>query len=199
MFPDRRSEIFCYTPALSWKYPSEMLNQIDQERFMWHWTASQPSVGNFIQALVRDRATAEDLLQETALVLFRRFAEYDEQRPFVAWALGIARYQVLGMRRDLARSPLVFDDELLEKFTAAWAEQAVEQSDHGANLETCIDRLASHARHLIRMRYFEELNAEQIALRIGGNGASIRVTLQRIRGQLRNCIERQNQLERGIP
>lgn len=175
-----------------------MLNQNDQERFMRLWIATQPSVGNYVRSAIRDRAVAEDVLQDTALVIFRRFAEFDEQRPFVAWALGIARFQIMGMRRDAARSLVVFDDEVLEKFTESWTEQAVEPSDRSAALESCIDRLAGHAQRLVRLRYFEELNADQIAQQLGGNGASIRVTLQRIREQLRACIEHQARLEGGL-
>jgi RNA polymerase sigma factor (sigma-70 family) len=65
-------------------------------------------------------------------------------------------------------------------------------------LESCIERLTGHAQRLVKLRYFEEFNAEQIAEQLGGTGASIRMTLQRIREQLRACIERQTQLEGEI-
>lgn len=175
-----------------------MLDQNDQERFMRLWTATQPSVANYLHALVRDRAAAEDLLQETALLIFRRFAEYDESRPFVAWALGVARFKVMGLRRDAARSLLVFDDESLESFTETWVEQTTGASDRGAALEHCIDKLADHARRMVRLRYFEDLSAGQIARTLGGREGNVRVALQRIRTQLRDCIERRIRLEGGI-
>lgn len=163
------------------------------------WTAHQPAVANYVHALVRDRAAAEDMLQETALLIFRRFAEYDAQRPFVAWALGIARFKVMGLRRDAARSLLLFDEETLAHFTETWAEQSAGQSERRAALESCIDKLADHARRVVRLRYFEDLSAEQIARKLGGNGAAIRVTLQRIRTQLRDCIKRKIRLEGEMP
>ena len=43
------------------------------------WTAAQPTVSGYVRALVRDRAVADEVLQETSLVLFRRFDEYDER------------------------------------------------------------------------------------------------------------------------
>jgi RNA polymerase sigma-70 factor (ECF subfamily) len=175
-----------------------MLDQNQQERFMRLWTIHQPGVANYLHALVRDRAAAEDLLQETALLIFRRFAEYDEQRPFVAWALGIARFKVLGMRRDKARCRVIFDDEALEKFTESWAEQASEPTARSEALESCIGKLADHAQRVVRLRYFEDMTADQIAAKLGGNGGSIRVTLQRIRTQLRECIDRQLRLEGGL-
>ena len=162
----------------------------DQERFMRHWTSAQPAVANYVHALVRDHGSARDVLQETAVVLFRRFAEYDGERPFVAWALGIARFQVMGLRRDAARSLVTFDEALLTRFTETWADLVPESSDRGELLESCMDRLSAHARRTLRLRYFEELTADEIAVRLGGSGPSIRVTLQRIREQLRACIER---------
>lgn len=175
-----------------------MMNQNDQERFTQLWTACLPSVAAYVHSLVRDRALAEDLLQETALLLLRRFAEYDSIRPFVAWALGVARFKVMGSQRDAGRSLLVFDDDALENFTETWAEQADEASERGQALESCIDKLADHARRILRLRYFEDFSAERIAAKLGGNGGTIRVTLQRIRAQLRECVEQQLRRDGGI-
>lgn len=161
------------------------------------WTITQPVVADYVHALVRDHASAQDVLQETALVIFRRFAEYDDTRPFAAWALGIARYQVLGLRRDLMRSPVVFDDQVLAIFTDTWAELAPQESDHAELLRPCLDLLSAHARRLVQMRYFEDLNASEIAQRLGLTAAAVRMALQRIRQQLRACVERQLQTKRG--
>ncbi|MGB6220457.1 sigma-70 family RNA polymerase sigma factor [Haloferula sp.] len=189
----------CCASVSIWKYPSDIFDQNDQERFMRLWTAHQPSVANYVHALVRDRGTAEDLLQETALMMLRRFTEYDERRSFVAWALGFARFKIMSLRRDSARSILVFDDEAMEQFTESWAEKSVETSAQRSALEGCIEKLAEHARRVVSMRYFEDLNAEEIAGRIGGSGAAVRVKIQRIRAQLRNCIERETRLENQRP
>lgn len=155
------------------------------------WTAAQPAVSGYVWALVRDRSVADEVLQETSLVLFRRFGEYDVQRPFVAWALGIAKFQVLSLNRDAARSRVAFDTELLVRFTDNWAELAPGVSDRSLYLQDCIQRLAARARHIVRLRYYDELTAEEIARQTGGTGAAVRVALQRIRQQLRGCVERQ--------
>lgn len=197
--PRAEREVFCYAGAGSWKYPLQMLNQQDQERFMRLWTSAQPAVENYVHALVRDHGAAKDVLQETALVLLRRFAEYEEGRPFIAWALGFARFQVMGVRRDEARCLVAFDDSVLAQLTETWATLEPAVSDRGAVLQRCIERLAGHARQLVQFRYFEDLNAEQIAQRFGTSGPVVRVTLQRIREQLRTCVERGLQSEGGTP
>ncbi len=162
------------------------------------WTIAQPVVGDYINALVRDHSAAQDVLQETALVVFRKFAEYDENRPFVAWALGVARYQVLGLRRDLMRSPVVFDEEVLRALTDTWAEMAPLESEHAGLLRPCLARLPARSQHLVRLRYFEDLNAPEIARRLDMAAAAVRVALQRIREQLRACLEHQLKAERNL-
>lgn len=174
-----------------------MLSEQDQERFLRLWGAAQPAVAGYIASVVRDSAAAKDVLQETSLVLFRKFAEYDEQRPFLGWALGVAKLQVLGYRRDAARDLLRFDQALLDQFTDSWAQAAPGSYDAAGMLEACLGKLESRARQLVQWRYFEELTAEEIARRSASTGAGVRVFLQRIRAQLRACIEKQMQLERG--
>jgi RNA polymerase sigma-70 factor (ECF subfamily) len=173
-----------------------MLDQQEQERFMRLWTDAQPAVANYLHALVRDPAAARDLVQETALVLFRRFGEYDGNRPFLSWALGVAKFQVLGFHRDAARSCVTFDTELFEQFTEVWAATAPATSERSAALEVCLERLPARPRQMVRLRYFEELNSEEIARRIGSKSAAVRVALQRIREHLRACVEQQLRTER---
>jgi RNA polymerase sigma-70 factor (ECF subfamily) len=176
-----------------------MMNEHDQLAFMRLWTAAQPAVANYVHAVLRDRTVAEDVLQETSMVLFRRFVEYDANLPFVAWALGVAKNQILGLHRDQARSRVIFNEELLARFTATWADLSPRMSDRGLALQDCLERLPAHARRLVRMRYFDDLPSEQIAQQHGGTGAAVRVALQRIRQQLRECVEQQFRIQGEAP
>jgi RNA polymerase sigma-70 factor (ECF subfamily) len=103
----------------------------------------------------------------------------------------------MGFLRDRARERSVFDAELLEAFTAQWAVAAPVADRRTGALQECLERLPGRARELVRLRYFDELSAEEIARRTGANGASLRVMLQRVREQLRECIERRMQAEGG--
>ncbi len=155
------------------------------------WTSAQPAVANYIHALVRNHSDAKDILQETALVLFRRFPEYDNTRPFVAWALGFARFQALGFHRDQGRCPVIFDEEVLDGLTRHWVQLAPKTNERTAVLEVCMERLAARARQIVTLRYFENLNAEEIAHQLKAQGSAIRVALQRIRTQLHDCVTQQ--------
>jgi RNA polymerase sigma-70 factor (ECF subfamily) len=161
-----------------------------QECFMRLWTAAQPAVAGYIRSLIHG-TDADDVLQETALALFRRFADYDPARPFVAWALGVAKFQVLGHRRDAARSFVTFDNELLERYTDEWTESCPSSDYRAGALENCFGELTGRGRQTLRMRYYEGFTAEDIARRTASRGAAVRVMLQRIRDSLRACVEHQ--------
>src|SRR5688572_4735903 len=76
-------------------------------------TACQSSLYAYVCSLLGTSAGAADVLQETNVVLWEKLGEYDPARPFIAWAYGVAYFQVLAHRKRLSRERLVFDDELL--------------------------------------------------------------------------------------
>ena len=56
------------------------------------WTLAQPAVSAFVHAWVQDRAERDDVLQEVAVAVLESYEAYDPSRPFLPWALGIARH-----------------------------------------------------------------------------------------------------------
>lgn len=172
-----------------------MLTDAQQECFTRLWTAAQPAVSGYLHALVRDAAIAEDLIQETALALLRKFPEYDAQRPFLPWALGVAKFQILSHRRDAARSRILFDDELVERLTQTWGEAAPRISGEQAALSHCLQTLTPRARNLLFLRYDQALDSAQIARKLSSTAGAVRVALQRVREQLRDCVRRRLQTE----
>ena len=169
----------------------------NHERFTELWTEAQPSVSHFIHSMIRDSAAAKDVLQTTALALVRKFSSFDQSREFLPWALGVARFEVLAHRRDHARNVVKFDTELIDQLTASWAEVAAEISDEAAALQRCVGKLPDKSKKVVRLRYVDELNSKEIATQLGRQPGNVRVMLQRIREQLRACVERQLRMEGG--
>ena len=69
------------------------------ERFLRHFLSHQNRIYATILMLIPNNADAEDLFQETATVLWRKFGEFTEGTNFAAWAASIARYRVLNYRK----------------------------------------------------------------------------------------------------
>ena len=77
-----------------------MLTTDQQEHFNQPWIRAQPTAACFVHTSIRDRGHAEDLLQEIAMTLLRKFADYDTSKAFLPWAMGVAKFAILGSRRD---------------------------------------------------------------------------------------------------
>jgi len=170
-----------------------MLDNKQQIRFTQLWTEAQPAVASYVRAVVRDSHVAKDVVQETALVLLRKFEQWDSSRDFLPWALSFAKFELLAHRRDAARSRLVLDDTLLDAITDAWPSVVAELDDEQSALQECLEALAPKAREIVRLRYLDELRMPQVADRIGSTAGAAHVAMMRIRRQLQDCVSRRLQ------
>lgn len=168
-----------------------MLTNEQQVQFTRLWTEAQPVVSQYVESLVSDVWAARDIVQNTSVALLLKFEQYDPARPFLPWAMGVAKFEILGNRRDMARSRIVCDAELLERYTAAWVEISPQVADEALALRHCVSRLQAKQQELLRLRYVENLNSDDIASQLGRTATSVRTTLHRIRLALRRCIEGQ--------
>ena len=159
------------------------------QQFLELFLRHQHDVRAFIGSVVRDWHRSEDIVQELATILWQKFDEYDAERPFGAWARGIAANLVL---RDLKRQRQAMPQlspEAVQSVLEAHDRQSVTES--GPELEAlrrCLQRLAEHARRLVRLRYGEDLGVEAIAERVGTTAAAAKKALTRIRAQLQQCV-----------
>jgi RNA polymerase sigma-70 factor (ECF subfamily) len=162
----------------------------EQERFTRHWTQAQPAIAGYIAAVVGDPHQADDLVQEVAVVLLRKFLDYDERRPFVAWAMGMAKTAILSWRRDQGRSQRRFAEATIEALGASWEAMLPELDERRAALHGCVERLQGRGRELLALRYEQELAPQAIADRLGLSAVAVRVALTRLRSALQSCVER---------
>jgi RNA polymerase sigma-70 factor (ECF subfamily) len=144
-----------------------------------------------VLSLVPDFHQAEDILQQVAVVLVRRFHEYDSGRPFLPWALGIAKNISFECRREIAKTRVsLLDDELIDAVQAEFeADLEISASIHKA-LRNCLRQQQGRIREALRLRYAHDLKPQDVAQRMGINPGAVRVMLHRARESLRICIER---------
>jgi len=154
------------------------------------WALAQPVVASFIAAVVRDFSDRDDVLQETAVAVLESADRYDSGRPFVAWALGIARNQVrMYLRRD-SQQRLVFDDTVISQLADSFGVVSSDDVHRLGFLRDCLQRLDPRDQQLFQMRYAEDLKPAAIGERLGIAANTVSKALQRMRDQLRECIDR---------
>ena len=152
------------------------------------WGQAKPAVFACVRSVVRNHHDAEDVIQATVSRIAEHFDDYDPSRPFVAWALGFARYIVMEYRNKNYRRPLLLGDEALETLS-----QAIEQESHLIDeryeaLEHCMDRLSDRHQLILTQRYRKDKSHLQIAQEIGVKQNTVSVTLRRIRQALADCV-----------
>lgn len=166
-----------------------------REEFAQRWLEAEPSVSAYVFASVSGFHDAEDVVQRIAQELARRFDEYDPDRPFLGWALWIARSRVIDFYRAQDRSRILFSDELLKRLADTFSEQAESRNHRREALEACLDELPDKSRRLLDLRYVDELSAAETAEAVGSTDGSVRVLLSRIRSALAECIQRRVAME----
>jgi RNA polymerase sigma-70 factor, ECF subfamily len=167
-------------------------------RFVQRLTACQPRLYAYIMTLLLDPHQADDVLQQTNLVLWEKLDEFLVCDDFDALACKVAYYQVLAHRRDASRRRrrLLFDDRLLEQVAAtAGATTGAFQEGYLAALRNCMAKLPEPLRELVRKRYEPDGSVNAIAADSGNSANAVSASLYRIRKNLLACIH--DELARG--
>lgn len=154
------------------------------------WGKAQHSVSAYVHAAVRNHHDAEDVIQATVTYITHHFDEYDPDRPFQAWAIGIARYRIFDHRNKNKHQPLLLGDEAIESLTQAMARQAPHADDRREALEHCMGRLKPEHRQVLSDRYYNDNSRQEIAENLGIQARSVTVLLRRVRLILAECIAR---------
>jgi len=162
-----------------------------------HWTIVQPIVSSYVHSLVRDHSTRDDLMQDIAIAVLETFDRYDPAQPFAAWAIGIARNHVRLHFRTVHRSRLRFSDSFMDQLSESFSQVSPRELHYLVHLQTCLDQLDGRAKQLCEARYSENQKPSQISQWLGGSPNGVAKALQRIRERLRECIDRQVQLDGG--
>ena len=153
---------------------------------------NQAMLMTYLRAVLRNRSSIDDLFQETMLIAWQKLEEYDRSRPFGPWLRGIAGNIVKAYYRKTKSDFMLCHDEVLEQISQQLqhiSERPGDSLDEKiAALEHCIDALSDHYRQAIKLRYFEQTPASQIAEISKTTVETIKKRLQRARSQLFDCL-----------
>ena len=148
----------------------------------------------YIRTFTRDAQIAEDLFQETMLIAWRKFDQFDSRESLSAWLRGIAKNLIRNAWRKQSNDRLVFDEST--EYVVQNTIEAVDMQGGDTWLERlsalsdCISRLPARSRELVTAHYADKQTADELALSVGIRPDAVRKRLQRIREQLADCIER---------
>lgn len=159
--------------------------------FLTLLTQHDRALGLYVYSMVSSNADADDVLQQTKMVMWRSFDQFESGTNFIAWARKVAFHQILNSRRQHKRQHLPLSDEMLEALSHGVAQLSERGEDRREALQSCLRKLAEEHRQLVLLRYFEDLEVEQVAERIGSTEGAVYRALSRVRLALLQCVEKQ--------
>lgn len=162
----------------------------DREVFLARFLEILPSLRSYLEAVVGVASDADDLVQEVSLALWREYDRYDPTRPLLGWALGIARNHAARWRRDRVVARRRFSPEAEAALAIAYQELEDELAGRRVALRDCVQRLSTHARDLLALRYERGLELAEIARLRDSSLNAINKALGKVRRLLALCAER---------
>lgn len=162
------------------------------EQFVTLFARNEPSLRAFIRSLTRSWDDADEVMQNTGLVLWRKFGTFEpENEPamdFFRWACVVARFEVLAWRRDKARDRHVFDEDLVEMLAEEAAEKHEILRDERRALEVCLAKLPDPMRRVVVAAYEPGTKLNEVARELGKSATAFYKKLNRTRAVLLDCI-----------
>jgi RNA polymerase sigma-70 factor (ECF subfamily) len=161
------------------------------QEFTELYTPCQRKLYVYIVMLAGDSMAAHDILQDTNLVLWEKFDQFQRGTSFFAFAREVARYRVLRYRQIHARDAVLLEPDLLE-LVARVASESDDDHDRAYHeaLAGCVGKLAATDGDLIRRRYTDNFSVKSLAGELGRTENALSQSLARIRRTLRACVER---------
>ena len=98
------------------------------KQLMLLMTQHQRRIFGYIYTLVPVRHDAEDILQETSLVICEKFDQFKPGTDFAAWACQIAYWEIRRARQKFARSKVLFNQDMVDAIAETAMELAPEMS-----------------------------------------------------------------------
>ena len=146
----------------------------------------------YILTLLPRRADADDVLQETSLVMWDKFDERQPPDDFAAWGCRIAYFKVLDFYKKCQRSRVCFSQALLERLAETAVEQAgtLQLDERREALAACLEKLNARDRDLLARRFSVGATTRSTAAAVGRSVDATYKALSKIRQALFDCVNR---------
>lgn len=167
-----------------------------QEQFAAQFIRCQDRVYAYIVTLLPNRADAEEVFQQTSMILWRKWDQFDPSAEFVRWACGIAHFEVLNHIRKAERSTVTLDRDVIDLLAIERLDQQDALAQRREALHECMDTLPTHQRDLLEAAYTGSEPIQSVAERFGRTANAAYLALRRIRKALGDCITRRLEVGR---
>jgi RNA polymerase sigma-70 factor, ECF subfamily len=155
-------------------------------------------VFRFVVRLVRDHATAEDLISEVFLDVWRQAGRFAGRSSASTWMLAIARFKALSALRRRPGEEFDADSAAAIEDDADDPEIALEKKDKSASIRKCLEGLSAQHREIVDLVYYHDKSVEEVAQIVGIPENTVKTRMFYARKKLAERLKAAG-IERGWP
>ena len=144
----------------------------------------------YIMTIVHNYEDADDILQETASLLWEKFDQYVQGTNFGAWAVTIARYKAMQFLTNNKTTRMVFGEEFYKQVSEYSQQATSDVAEREKVLDDCIKELSERNKKLLSLRYHKGASIRSISQMTGRPANTLYQSFWRITESLRNCIRK---------
>jgi len=155
-------------------------------------------VYRFVLRLVGNPTTAEDLISEVFLDVWRQADRFEGRSAVSTWMLAIARFKALSALRKRPDEELDEETAATIEDTADTPEVALEKKDKSTVLRQCLEKLSPEHKEIIDLVYYHEKSVEKVAEIVGIPENTVKTRMFYARKKLAELLKAAG-VERGWP
>lgn len=146
-------------------------------------------VYRFILRIVRDATTAEDLVSQVFLDVWRTAGQFQGRSQVSTWLLSIARFKALTAMRQRRFEDIDQEDVRQIPDDAETPETSLDRNDTSAILRACVQKLSPAHREIINLVYYHEKSVEEVGQIIGIPQSTVKTRMFYARKQLADLLK----------
>ena len=154
------------------------------------YVRNQDLLYGYIMSLLPSGSDADDVFQETSLILWEKRDSFDPTRSFIAWSYGIARNVVRNSIRKNRHHGHTLHPELFSAVEEARLRATDTLQQRSEALKQCLEKLPGQHRSFVMNCYKGTTSLSALAKRMGISGNALYLRLSRIRRGLLDCVQR---------
>ncbi|MEO1642693.1 MAG: sigma-70 family RNA polymerase sigma factor [Pseudomonadota bacterium] len=152
-----------------------------------------PRLKSYLMRLGSDDVSAEEIVQEVMLNVWRKAEQYDRKQASVStWIFRIARNRRIDSHRRLNKPDLDAEDPMLQPAPIEEPDITVNRAQIEVVVRKELETLPEDQLILLKAAFYEGLSHSQIAkkfaLPLGTVKSRIRIAFQRLKGQLQRDL-----------
>jgi RNA polymerase sigma-70 factor, ECF subfamily len=143
----------------------------------------------FIVRLTGNAATAEDIVSEVFLEVWRSAVRFEAKSSVPTWLLAIARYKALSLMRRRVDEPLDERAASAVEDASDDPEAATAKIERGAIVRKCLTQLPAAQREVMDLVYYHDKSVDEVAEIVGISPNTVKTRMFYARGKLAGLLK----------